>query len=160
MQKKERQFPTKEFHFDGAQIDPQKHLLNLPRHPMWRSAISGPRPYGSWKNFRIFKHSIILVMWGTKRKLSMSGIIKTYLYGIYGHIMTTPINHTHLWCGATARHHHPKGGLVGYQMKALGARNRKYTSLLQCHQSCHSKGTPVDHTHLMDNAVFMNCANS
>ena len=43
--------------------------------------------------------------------------------------MTTPIDHAHLWCGATARHHHPKVGLVGYQMKALGARNLKHTSL-------------------------------
>ena len=39
-------------------------------------------PIGSWENFGILKHSIILVMWGTKRKLSMSEIIKTYLYDI------------------------------------------------------------------------------
>ena len=51
--------------------------LSLPRHPMWKSAISGPRPYGLWEKFGILKHSIILVIWGTKRKLSMSGIIKT-----------------------------------------------------------------------------------
>ena len=37
-------------------------------------------------------------------------------------------------CGATARHYHPKVGIVGYQMKALGARNRAYTSLL--HVTC------------------------
>ena len=44
--------------------------------------------------------------------------------------MTTPIDNTHFLCGATARHHHPKVGFIGYQMKALGARNHKYTSLL------------------------------
>ena len=54
--------------------------------------------------------------------------------------MTTPIDYAHLRCGATAPHYHPKVGLVGYQMKALSARNLKRTSLLHA--------GPLDgHTH-------------
>ena len=40
-------------------------------------------PIWTMAKFRIVKNSIILVMWGTKRKLSMSGIIKTYSHGIF-----------------------------------------------------------------------------
>ena len=47
-------------YYNGAQIGPQKHSLSLPRHPMWRSVISGPRP-SVFSDFSNFDKTIIVL---------------------------------------------------------------------------------------------------